>query len=190
MNGPLVFIGTLLLILLFFALWVVVTSNQLIMKRNRVKQRRNDICVALKQRNDLIPNLVATVKSYTDHENRTLDQIVALRNQANDTTDETRQIETGNRLSALLPHLQLNVEAYPDLKADQHYLNLQASLEKMERQLQATLYTYNAVVTEYNNYVELFPSSWVAHRKGHRPEALIEIPDPEQNVPDIKHLLN
>lgn len=190
MNGPLVFIGTLLLILLFFALWVVVTSNQLIMKRNRVKQCRSGICIALKQRNDLIPNLVATVKSYTDHENRTLNQIVALRNQANDTTDEARQIETGNRLSALLPRLRLNVEAYPDLKADQHYLSLQASLEEMERQLQAIRRTYNAAVTEYNNYVEMFPSSWVAQRKGHRPEALIEIPDPEQNVPDVKQLFD
>lgn len=190
MNGPLVFIGTLLLILLFFALWVVVTSNQLIMKRNRVKQCRSGICIALKQRNDLIPNLVATVKSYTDHENRTLSQIVALRNQANDTTDEARQIETGNRLSALLPRLRLNVEAYPDLKADQHYLSLQASLEEMERQLQAIRRTYNAAVTEYNNYVEMFPSSWVAQRKGHRPETLIEIPDPEQNVPDVKQLFD
>ena len=60
----------------------------------------------------------------------------------------------------------------------------------MERQLQAIRRTYNAAVTEYNNYVEMFPSSWVAQRKGHRPEALIEIPDPEQNVPDVKQLFD
>ncbi|HJE88377.1 LemA family protein [Rikenella microfusus] len=185
MNGPLILSGTLLLILAFFALWVIVTSNQLILKRNRVKQCRSGICVALKQRNDLIPNLVATVKTYMQYEDQTLRRITELRAEAENTPDEQEQIEAGNRLSSLLPELRLTAEAYPDLKADRQFLRLQESLEELERQLQAIRRTYNAAVVDYNNYVEMFPSSWVAQRKGHRCEALIDIPEAEQEVADV-----
>lgn len=169
-------------------LWFIITSNQLIAKRNRVKQCRSGICVAQKNRNDLIPNLVATAKTYMDYENRTLIQLVELRTRAAEQTDERQQIETGNRLSSLLPQLKITAEAYPELQADKQFLNLQDSLDEMERQLQAIRRTYNAAVVDYNNAIEMFPSSWVAHRKGHTLEELIEIPEAEKANVDVKQL--
>lgn len=171
-----------------FALWFIVTSNSLIAKRNRVKQCRSGICVAMKQRNDLIPNLVAAARTYMDYENRTLMQITELRTQAASATDERAQIEAGNRLSALLPQLRLTAENYPDLKADGQFLQLQHALEEVEMQLQAIRRTYNAAVVDYNNAIEMFPSSWVAACRKHRCEELIDIPEAERAVPDVKQL--
>ncbi len=175
-------------IALLFGLWYIVTSNRLIAKRNRVKQCRSGICVALKQRNDMIPNLVAAVKTYMGHENDTLTQITALRTQAAQASSESEQIQAGNQLSTLLPRLQLGLENYPELKANQNFLHLQEAIEEMELQLQAIRRTYNAAVVDYNNAIEMFPSSWVAARQGHTPEALIEIPEQEQAPVDVAQL--
>ena len=171
-----------------FGLWFIITSNKLIAKNNRVKQCRSGICVALKNRNDLIPNLVATAKTYMEYENRTLTQIIELRTRASGKVSELEQIEAGNHLSTILPQLKLTAEAYPELKADRQFLNLQNSLDEMERQLQAIRRTYNAAVIDYNNSVQMFPSSWVAQRKGHTLEELIDIPETEKANPEINHL--
>lgn len=171
-----------------FGLWFVVTSNSLIAKRNRVKQCRSGICVALKQRNDMIPNLVASVKTYMGHENETLTRITELRARAAASTDEAEQIQAGNQLSALLPRLQVGVENYPELKANENFIRLQDAIEEMELQLQAIRRTYNAAVVEYNNAVEMFPSSWVAARKGHACEEMIEIPEAEKVNVDVARL--
>lgn len=187
MNIVFFTIGGVLLIVIF-ALWFIVTSNGLIAKRNRVRQCRSGICVAMKQRNDLIPNLVAAARAYMDYENRTLTQITELRTQAVSAADERAQIEAGNRLSALLPQLRLTAENYPDLKADGQFMQLQGALEEVEMQLQAIRRTCNAAVVEYNNAIEMFPSSWVAARMKHTCEGLIDIPDAERAVPDVKQL--
>ena len=171
-----------------FGLWFIATSNSLIAKRNRVKQCRSGICVALKQRNDMIPNLVASVKAYMGHENETLTRITELRAQAAKASSETEQIQAGNQLSALLPRLQVGLEHYPELKANQNFIHLQEAIEEMELQLQAIRRTYNAAVVDYNNAIEMFPSSWVASRQGHTPESLIEIPEAEQAPVDVAHL--
>lgn len=175
-------------IAVLFGLWFIVTSNSLIAKRNRVKQCRSGICVALKQRNDMIPNLVASVKAYMGHENETLTRITELRAQATQATTETEQIQAGNQLSALLPRLQVGLENYPELKANQNFMHLQETIEEMELQLQAIRRTYNAAVVDYNNAIEMFPSSWVASRQGHTQEPLIEIPEAEQTPVDVAHL--
>ena len=114
-QGILLYIGIALITLL--VLWYIWTANNLIAKRNRVKQCRSGICVALKQRNDMIPNLVAAVKSYMGHENETLTRIAELRSRTFQPSQETEQIRTGNELSSLISKLQLSVEDYPELKA-------------------------------------------------------------------------
>lgn len=159
-QGILLYIGIALIILL--VLWYIWTANNLIAKRNRVKQCRSGICVALKQRNDMIPNLVAAVKSYMGHENETLTRIAELRSRTFQPSQETEQIRTGNELSSLISKLQLSVEDYPELKASEQFTRLQRSIEDMELQLQAIRRTYNAAVTDYNNSIEMFPSSIVA----------------------------
>lgn len=176
-------------LILLIALWYIWAVNNLIAKRNRVKQCRSGICVALKQRNDMIPNLVAAVKSYMGHENEILTRITELRSHSFPPLQEAEQIKNGNELSGLLSKLQLSVENYPELKANEQFHRLQNSIEGMELQLQAIRRTYNAAVTDYNNSIEMFPSSVVARQQGHRPEELIDIPEPEQQNVNVSELL-
>lgn len=172
-----------LAVVVLFVLWYIVTGNNLIARRNRMEQCRSSICVLLKQRNDMLPNLVAAAKAYMGHENQTLTRITELRAKAVDAADEQQQIAAGNAVSSLLPQLQIAVENYPELKADKQFVSLHYSIEEMEQQLQAIRRTYNAAVTDYNNGIQMFPSSWVAARKGFVAGQLIEIPEAEkQNV--------
>ncbi len=123
----------------------------------------------------MIPNLVAAVKSYMGHENEILTRITELRSHSFQPSQEAEQIKSGNELSGLLTKLQLSVENYPELKANEQFHRLQNSIEDMELQLQAIRRTYNAAVTDYNNTIEMFPSSVVARQQGHHQEELIDI---------------
>lgn len=171
----------IIVILLVIPLWAVFTSNSLIAKRNRVKQCRSGICVVLKQRNDLIPNLVASVKTYMGHENEVLTRIAELRSKAA-SASENEQIKGGTEISSLLARLQVAVEDYPELKANEQFVNLQGQIEEMENELQAIRRTYNAAVTDYNNGVEMFPSSIIASWRKHEQQELIEFPENEMRT--------
>ena len=167
---------------MLLALWGIATNNNLIAKRNRVKQCQSGICVVLKQRNDLLPNLVASVKAYMGHENEILIRITDLRSRTS-SASEGEQIRSGSEISALLGRLNVAVENYPDLKANVQFLHLQSQIEEMENELQAIRRTYNAAVTDYNNAIEMFPSSIIASWRHHVQQELIEIPESEkQNV--------
>ena len=165
----------IIVVLLIIILWAVFTNNSLIAKKNRVKQCRSGICVVLKQRNDLIPNLVASVKG---HENEILIRIADLRSRASNAT-ESEQIKSGTEMSSLLSRLNVAVEDYPELKANQQFLHLQVQIEDMENELQAIRRTYNAAATDYNNYIEMFPSSIIASWRKHEQQELIEFPESE-----------
>lgn len=165
-------------ILLIIILWAVFTNNSLIAKRNRVKQCRSGICVALKQRNDLIPNLVASVKAYMGHENEILTRIAGLRSKVS-AASEGEQIKGGTEISSLLARLQVAVEDYPELKANEQFMHLQLQMQEMETGLQAIRRTYNAAVTDYNNYIEMFPSSIIASWRRHEQQELVEFPESE-----------
>lgn len=168
-------------------LWGIYTYNNLIAKRNRVKQCRSGICVALKQRNDLIPNLVASVKAYVGHENQILTRIADLRSRTASASDG-ELIRGGNEISSLLGRLNVAVENYPELKANVQFLHLQEQIGEMENELQAIRRTYNAAVTDYNNSIEMFPSSVVASLARHTPQELIEIPENEKQPANVAEL--
>lgn len=185
-QGMLLYVGMAFIALL--VCWYIWAANNLIAKRNRLKQCRSGICVVLKQRNDLIPNLVAAVKSYMGHENEILTRITELRSHTFQPSQETEQIKNGNELSGLLSRIQLSVEDYPELKANQQFHRLMTNLEEMELQLQAIRRTYNAAVTDYNNSVEMFASSIVARRQNHHVEELIDIPEHEKQNVDVSKL--
>lgn len=185
-QGMLLYVGMAFIALL--VCWYIWAANNLIAKRNRLKQCRSGICVVLKQRNDLIPNLVAAVKSYMGHENEILTRITELRSHTFQPSQETEQIKNGNELSGLLSRIQLSVEDYPELKANQQFHRLMTNLEEMELQLQAIRRTYNAAVTDYNNSVEMFPSSIVARWQNHHVEELIDIPEHEKQNVDVSKL--
>ena len=184
--------GTILIVIVaavavLLAIWGIVTHNSLIARRNRVRQCWSGICVALKQRNDLIPNLVASVKAYMGHENELLTRITDLRSRAASAA-ESEQIREGGELSSLLGRLHVAVENYPELKANAQFLHLQGQIEEMENELQAIRRTYNAAVTDYNNAIEMFPSSVIASWGRHTQEALIEIPYPEKQAASVAEL--
>lgn len=174
---------SILAILLIIILWAIFTNNNLISKRNRVKQCKSGICVVLKQRNDLIPNLVASVKAYMGHENEILTRIAELRSKAANAS-ESEQIKEGTEISSLLSRLNVAVENYPELKANQQFLHLQIQIEDMENELQAIRRTYNAVATDYNNYIEMFPSSIIASWRKHEQQELVEFP--EREIKEVK----
>lgn len=182
MSAGIIMTICLIGLLLLLALWGIATNNSLIAKRNRVKQCQSGICVVLKQRNDLLPNLVASVKAYMGHENEILIRITDLRSRTS-SASEGEQIRSGSEISALLGRLNVAVENYPDLKANVQFLHLQSQIEEMENELQAIRRTYNAAVTDYNNAIEMFPSSIIASWRHHVQQELIEIPESEkQNV--------
>lgn len=188
MENLWILLGAVAGMAVLLVLWYVWTANNLVAKRNRVKQCRSSICVVLKQRNDLLPNLVGAVKSYMGHESEVLVRIAELRSRMSAAASEGEQIKAGGELSSLLARLNVSVEDYPELKADGQFHRLQANIEEMELQLQAVRRTYNAAVTDYNNAIEMFPSSVVARRQHHRQEELIEIAEEERRNVDVAAL--
>ena len=175
-------------VILLTVLWGIAISNGLIAKRNRVRQCRSGICVVVNQRNDLIPNLVATAKRYMSHERETLEQITQLRGNG-EKMSESDRINRGTEISSLLGRLNVAVEAYPELKSNIQFRDLQSKISELEENLQAIRRTYNAAVTDYNNSIEMFPSSIVASWRHHTPEPLIEVPQNQQQPVDVARLL-
>ena len=145
----------IIVILLIIILWAVFTNNSLIAKKNRVKQCRSGICVVLKQRNDLIPNLVASVKAYMGHENEILTRIADLRSRASNAT-ESEQIKSGTEMSSLLSRLNVAVEDYPELKANENYQQLMTELAMTENSIAQYRNNYNEQVKAYNKFVRQF----------------------------------
>jgi len=175
-------------IVFIIALWFIVTYNKFVAKNNRVKQTESSISVMLKQRNDMIPNLVAAVQTYMGHENATLVKIAELRAQMQQSGNEQQQMQLGTEMSKALANIKVAVENYPELKADQHFTRLMNGIEEMEYQLQAARRTFNAAAVDFNNYVEMFPSNIVASMKNHKLYELITIPEAEMVNVDVKNL--
>ena len=178
---------SIIILLLVFLLWAVFTSNNLIAKRNRVKQCKSSICVVLKQRNDLIPNLVASVKIYLGPDNEVLTRIAELRSKVS-AASENEQIKSGTEISSLLAKLQIAVENYPELKANEQFQNLQWQMVDMENEIQAIRRTYNSAVTDYNNSIEMFPSSIIASWRRHEKQELIAFPESEMKAVKVGDL--
>ena len=122
------------------------------------------------------------------HEHEILTRIAQLRSQSSSFFSETEQIQQGDHLSSLLKELNIAVENYPELKANAQFIHLHLQIEDMENQLQAIRRTYNAAVTEYNNRIEMFPSSVIASLRGHEMQDLIEIPEIEMEQPKVEDL--
>jgi len=180
--------NTLYIILGFFALlffWGILIFNALVAGRNHIKNAEAGVEVQLRKRYDLIPNLVATVKGYTAHEKSILEHITLLRQQALRTSIPHRKQQNDAELEVSMKHLFAVAENYPNLKADQQFLQLQAALNEIEAQLAAARRTYNSCVTEYNNTVQSFPSSLIASLFGFKIHRWFEITDEARQAPQI-----
>ncbi len=144
-------------------IWFVAAYNSLVSLRNQVDEAWSNVETELKRRYDLIPNLVNTVKGYASHERELLEKVTALREQAVQTTgDAAEQAKVESMLQGALRQLMVRLEAYPDLKANQNFLELQRELANTEDRIQAALRFYNGNVRELNNRIQQFPSNVVA----------------------------
>ncbi len=176
--------GAFLLLALFMMMY-----NALIARKNQVDYAYSGIDVQLKKRHDLIPNLVATVREYMEHERELLERITALRARATaPDLPEGERMQVENALSAALRSLMVAVENYPNLKANENFLHLQASLNEIEEQLAAARRAYNAAVTEYNNAIEMFPTNFVASMMGLSRRPFFEAGEQERATPDVAQL--
>ncbi len=180
-------IGVLVAVLLA----LVFVFNGLVMKRNRCENAFATIDVMLKKRYDLIPNLVETVKGYAKHERELLAQVTELRARAASgalPTDEA--VVLNNRITGLLRRLLVVVEAYPELKANGNFLQLQRALNEIEEQIAAARRAFNAAVMDLNNAVQMFPSSLVASMTGFRERHFLATPEEERGAVDVGERLN
>jgi LemA protein len=162
-------------ILVLIALWVVSLYNGLVRLRNRRQNAFADIDVQLRQRHDLVPQLVETVKGYAGHEKELLTKITEARSAAMAATTIDGKIVAEQQLSSALAGLKVQVEAYPDLKANQNFLQLQEELSDIENKLAASRRFFNAATTEYNNSVESFPSNLIAKNFGFNREIMFDL---------------
>tara|TARA_R110002051_G_scaffold106231_2_gene179296 strand:- start:679 stop:1230 length:552 start_codon:yes stop_codon:yes gene_type:complete len=170
----------LLGIVVLIVLYGVFLYNSLVKSRQMAEEAWSGIDVQLKRRADLIPNLIETVKGYAAHEKSTFEEVVALRNRAQSVPagDVAGRAEVEGMLSQALGKLFALAEAYPDLKANQNFLELQTSLETIEGEIQMARRYYNGAARELNVKVESVPSNVVASQFGFAKREYFEIEDP------------
>jgi len=152
----------LLAIIVVIAVWIIAMYNGLIRLRNRVDEAWSDISVQLKRRYDLIPNLVNTVKGYAAHEKEVFEKVTEARTRAMGAGTAGDKAQAENMLSGALKSLFAVAEAYPDLKANQNFLELQRELTDTEDKIQASRRSYNGNVRDFNIKIEIFPSNLIA----------------------------
>ena len=170
----------ILAVIVVLALATVGIYNSLIQLKNRVDEGWADIETQLKRRYDLIPNMVETVKGYAKHESKTLEAVTAARNMAMNATTPEAKMQAENALSGTLKTLFAVAESYPDLKANQNFLDLQATLKEVEEKLQLSRRYYNATVRDFNTKLEIFPNNLLAGIFHFTRRNFFEIENPEE----------
>ena len=180
----------ILAVVALVVIWLVSIYNNLVKLRNNRENAFANIDVQLKQRHDLVPQLVATVKGYATHERELLESVTRARTQAMQAVTINDKIQAENLLSQALSGLKVAVEAYPDLKANQNFLNLQQEVSDLENKLAATRRFFNSATRELNNSVQTFPSVLVAGMFGFSREPMFEVPAADratyEKAPEIK----
>lgn len=162
-------------VIVLVVLWAVAIFNKLVKNRNLVLEGWSGIDVQLKRRYDLIPNLVETVKGYAGHEREVLARVVELRNSAASAQTATEKAPIENMLTQTLRQLFALAEAYPDLKANQNFLDLQGQLSEIEEQIQFSRRYYNGTARDMNILVQSFPSNIIANSFGFKMADYFEI---------------
>ncbi len=174
-----------LVLALGLGLFVILTYNALVKLREQVDGAWADIDVQLKRRHDLIPNLVEAVKGYATHERETLEEVIRARNQAVSAEGPEAQAEAETFLGSALKSMFALSEAYPDLKANQNFLDLQDNLRDTENQIERARRYYNAIVRDYNTKIRQVPSNIVANAFRFTPRAFFEIEEAERTAPAV-----
>jgi len=176
-------------VIVVLVLWMIMIYNQLVAMRQRVGQSFADVDVQLKQRHDLIPNLVETVKGYAAHERGTLEEVVKLRNAAMNAQGPAQQAAAENMLTGALGKLFALAEAYPDLKANQNFQQLQTELADIENKIAAARRFFNNSVQEYNTGIQQFPAALFAATLGFSQRTFFDVGEERavvEKTPQVK----
>ena len=176
-------------VIVVLVIWAISVYNGLVTMRQRVNEAFADVDVQLRQRHDLIPNLVETVRGYAAHERGTLDEVIKARNVAVAAQGPAQQAAAENMLSGALRQLFALSESYPDLKASTNFQQLQAELADLENKIAAARRFFNNAVQEYNTGIQRFPAALFASAFGFAPKDFFDLGDERKTVgeaPQVK----
>ncbi len=163
--------------------WLIAIYNGLIKLKNRTNEAWSDIDVQLKRRYNLIPNLVETVKGYAQHERELFEKVTQARTAAMGAQNTEEKVQTENMLTGALKSLFAVAENYPDLKANQNFLELQKELSDTENKIQASRRFYNGNVRDFNIKIEKFPENLVANMLGFKKKDFFETEEQAEREP-------
>lgn len=180
----------ILVIVVILVIWAISLYNNLVKLRNNRDNAFANIDVQLKQRHDLVPQLVATVKGYANHEKEVFQRVTEARAAAMGATSINDKVNAENALTSALSGLKVSLEAYPELKANQNFLQLQGEVADLENKLAAVRRFFNSATRELNNAVQTFPSNIFAKMFGFQKEPMFEVPQEDRaemdKAPEIK----
>ena len=173
------------IIILIPIIYIILIFNKLTHLSNLVKEKWSQVDIFLKQRTDLIPNIVESVKGFTEHEKSTLTNITKARNQVIKATTKEEEIEANKNLSNAINKLLFLQEDYPELKANTNFMNLQENLKEIENNISYARQIYNKAVLKYKNKLEMFPSNIIADIFNFKPELFFTIDSDDRENPNI-----
>lgn len=180
-------VAVVVLLAVILIVWIIATYNKFVKMRNNVDEAYSTMDVYMKKRYDLIPNLVETVKGYATHEEKTLEGVMAARYSCMNANTPQEKAEAENMLTGTLKSLFAVSENYPNLKADQNFMDLQQSLKTLEEEIATSRKYYNGCVKTYNVKRETFPSNIIAKWFKFEKRVLFEIANEEErNAPKVQ----
>jgi len=183
--------STSTIILIVTGIVLILIYNSLIHAKNQVDNVFAGVDTILKKRYNLIPNLIASISKYMEHEKLLLNELTKLRSEATKahlSSDEKVSLDA--KFSSTLSSLMVNMEAYPELKADKNIMHLQHTLNEIEEQISAARRAYNQAVTDYNNALEMIPTNILASFLKYRKKELFQIHESERKNVNVKELFN
>ncbi|MFC3921486.1 LemA family protein [Streptococcus alactolyticus] len=175
----------IVVVIVVLILWGIALYNGLVRSRMQTKESWSQIDVQLKRRNDLIPNLIETVKGYAAYEEKTFAKITELRQQVADAKTPAEAMRASNALTNQLSNLIAVAENYPDLKANNSFIKLQDELTNTENKIAYSRQLFNTTTANYNVKLETFPSNLIAGMFGFKPSQFLETPEEEKDVPKV-----
>ncbi|MEF9864081.1 MAG: LemA family protein [Christensenellaceae bacterium] len=182
-----ILLGVVGVVILAFVIWYIVSYNGFIKMKNNIEEAFATIDVYLKKRFDLIPNLVETVKGYASHEKETLESVTQARTSVSNSTTTQERLDNENILSGTLRSLFAVSEAYPDLKANTNFLDLQRQLSQIEMDIANARKFYNANVKMFNTKLETIPTRWIARKFSFEKQPMFEVSNAtERENVDVK----
>ncbi len=180
-----------LIIVIVITIILILIYNSLISKKNQVENIFAGVDAVLKKRYDLIPNLVASVSKYMEHEKSILEKVTKLRSEANrPNISDHEKIALDAKITSALGSIMVAVENYPELKANENVMHLQHTLHEIEEQISAARRAYNQAVTDYNNAIEMIPTNFMANIMNYKRKEVFEIPETERQNVNVKELFN